>query len=1095
MEPISIGIGAVVAKWAVRLWVKEPLAVDAAADLIDVIKGHVPDFFESRRAGRQFEQISDEVALRIQPLVDGELVGLPQNERLSAALAARKTLELGLMSPRTLVQADLDPVEFERLLRLADPEAVTRAGLGDAGTALYDILINETCNYITQIAEVLPLFQSEATRELLSRESEILVLAHKILDGLPAPRVPESWGAGNEDDRFANRYLKAVTRRADELRLFGVEQEAKQRYSLSVAYISLTASAPSQAGTDNFQSDDHDGDPVSRDTSDEEQMFRVEAALGGHPRLLIGGGAGSGKTTLLQWIAITACRRGFSGDLEGWNGSIPFIIPLRRYAGSTLPTPEEFLAGGYSNLAGLMPPGWVSRLLDSGSALLLIDGLDELPETERDDAKDWLLELMQEYPESKFVLTSRPLAISTDWSTLPDFRYTELQPMQRPDIRAFVAHWHAAARDATESVEDREQLIIAERHMLSAINEQPTIRGLCESPLLCALICALHRDSVNQLPQNKMELYDTALRMLILTRDVQREIHAGPTLGLSYPEKRALLEDFALWLHENGASDASEETFRVRVATKLKSLPHVQYGGAEVAADLLARSGVLRKPVEDRVDFVHRTFLEYLAAAALIQDEAIDKLVLHSHLDQWREVVVMASGHATLTQRDRLIRGIVDRGNDEPRNRHRLFLLAVACRETARVLNEGTVQLLAECLKEILPPKNMTEAAAVASAGQLAIAQLAGYKGLSTEVGACVRALSLIGTDEAMEAIKTFSEDPRKTVARQVIRAWGQFEGEKYAMEVLASCPLDDGHVVLTDPENMQYLPFLGRLASVFLDAPGRVDSVLELAPSDFLIGADISHAKSIESLLEFSKFPNLGTLWMKSSRGLKSLAGAQFLSKLRRLNLEGCYNLKDISALRSVSNLDDLNLVNCAIESLSDLGETVIADLRVGGSVALERIDLPVLAKRLIISASPHLRDVSGIAESPDIEYLNLACTPLIGSIRLPPNIRSCALMYFFTQDSALAPIIGGVSLRSLTLHGVGSRSLPAGLEGLDNLELAHIHGLKRLKELERFSDLPHLLRIEFWGHVEGDLPIIPGFEVTNQGPRSSRITYTRKA
>ncbi|MFS7877280.1 NACHT domain-containing protein [Streptomyces asiaticus] len=49
-------------------------------------------------------------------------------------------------------------------------------------------------------------------------------------------------------------------------------------------------------------------------------------------RILLRGEAGSGKTTLLNWLAVTAARGAFGGDLADWNGLVPVLVTLRRYA-------------------------------------------------------------------------------------------------------------------------------------------------------------------------------------------------------------------------------------------------------------------------------------------------------------------------------------------------------------------------------------------------------------------------------------------------------------------------------------------------------------------------------------------------------------------------------------------------------------------------------------------------------------------------------------------------------------------------------------------------------------------------------------------
>jgi predicted NACHT family NTPase len=159
--------------------------------------------------------------------------------------------------------------------------------------------------------------------------------------------------------------------------------------------------------------------------------------------MLVRGDAGSGKTTLLQWLAVTSARKSFDSTLGDWNGSVPFFIQLRRYAGQTLPRPEDFVAACAPAEAGRMPEGWAHRQLDSGRALVLVDGVDELSDDDRQRAREWLLDLTAAFEDARYVVTSRP-STPEDWLTAADFRHCALQPMTLSDVDSFVNHWHDA---------------------------------------------------------------------------------------------------------------------------------------------------------------------------------------------------------------------------------------------------------------------------------------------------------------------------------------------------------------------------------------------------------------------------------------------------------------------------------------------------------------------------------------------------------------------------------------------------------------------------------------------------------------------------
>ena len=59
------------------------------------------------------------------------------------------------------------------------------------------------------------------------------------------------------------------------------------------------------------------------------------------------------------------------------------------------------------------------------------------------------------------------------------------------------------------------------------------------------------------------------------------------------------------------------------------------------------------------MDFVHRTFHEYLAAKSLVASNNIGELVRNAADDQWREVVILAAGQGNTQQTSDLLRGLL----------------------------------------------------------------------------------------------------------------------------------------------------------------------------------------------------------------------------------------------------------------------------------------------------------------------------------------------------------------------------------------------------------------------------------------------------
>src|SRR5262249_3246863 len=94
---------------------------------------------------------------------------------------------------------------------------------------------------------------------------------------------------------------------------------------------------------------------------------------------LVLGVAGSGKTTTILKFAREAARR----SLENPSAAIPLLPRLSTWHGSSHHSFTDWLA----NEVRLLASGLITRLLDSGRALLLLDGLEEVRWRKREPAE------------------------------------------------------------------------------------------------------------------------------------------------------------------------------------------------------------------------------------------------------------------------------------------------------------------------------------------------------------------------------------------------------------------------------------------------------------------------------------------------------------------------------------------------------------------------------------------------------------------------------------------------------------------------------------------------------------------------------------
>ena len=693
---------------------------------------------------------------------------LDEGDRLHVAEAVRDTFNHAQLSNDTIIEKNLDPTYLARIVSDAAPLA-TR-DMSEVASALYDRTIQETCVYIVNIATQLPAFTERTFAEILSRENQLIDAANKTLEMLR--KMQEHLDPTIEAEDFERKYREAVARNLDILQLIGADVSLpNRRHRLSVAYITLsveqkrafTPHSPSPAEAAAYEQDEQ---------ADLWETLPVHTALANSSRLLVRGQAGSGKTTLMQWVAVRAATKSFEDELADWNGMLPFYIRLRAYAQTELPRPEMFPQSVAPMIVERMPKGWVHTALESGRALVLVDGVDEISDAQRDTTHTWLNDLVATYPRALFIVTSRPHAIQEGWMNRFTFDDAELQPMELADIDAFIDHWHQAVREELQAEEEKNELASLAGHLKEQVKQHPPLRRLATNPLLCAMLCALNRDRRRHLPVNRIELYKACCDLLLEHREKQSRIDLRDYPALSLGQKERLLQDLAYWMLKENLSEVEKAQVDERFSVQLSNMVGIaqETKGTDVRRFFVERAGIIREPVEGRIDFTHRTFEEFYAAQAVFQASSVEQLVANAHLDQWREVIILAAGLASQSVSEQLIARLLQRGDNEPAHRHMLHLLAVSCLETVIQLRPEIRAEVEERLKKIVPPKNMTEAKAVAAAGDLAVKYLRkSAKQSSTAAAACVRALTLIGSDTALDALETYADDPREGVKKELL--------------------------------------------------------------------------------------------------------------------------------------------------------------------------------------------------------------------------------------------------------------------------------------------------------------------------------------
>ncbi|MFF1476535.1 NACHT domain-containing protein [Streptomyces sp. NPDC058301] len=864
-------------------------------------------------------------------LRSGERPVPADEERAVADALARTLYALGDLTLSDAQAVALGHRELARELRRAGDHPERH--LSADATHFYERLLDTTClhvlNFFTQRSTFVPATLVEQSR----RQSELIARVDELIARTPRP--------GAEDGAFEARYLAHLAKKHGKLTIYGIDlANSPRKWPLDTAYLRLEVVGRAAPGP--WRTHDErtpapgaalDIAPVS--PGEDFAPRPADRVLAEHERVLLRGEAGSGKTTLVQWLALSAARDDLDHGTAYLYDRVPYVLPLRTLTrqGARLPAPKDFLAAVGSPLAGEQPAGWEARVLEDGRGLLLVDGIDEIPDSERAHARAWLSDLIDAYPGNRWLVTSRPVAVGEDWLGDEDFTELTLCPMSPADVAAFVRRWHTAARTGPD---DDPELAAYESQLLDAVRAKPDLGRLATNPLMCGLICALHRDRRGFLPYGRKDLYDAALSMLLIRRDRERDVRV--------PERRQepqiqLLQQLAYWLIRNGRTEMDRTRAETVIAELLPSVPELaELGDARAVFEhFLHRSGLLREPAPGTVDFIHRTFQDYLGARAAVEAGDLGLLVAHSADDQWEDVIRMAVAHARPRERVELFGELLKYGDEhaDPGVRTRVHLLAATCLEHAAELASDVRAEVERRTAALIPPRELADARALAAAGPMLLDLLPGPEGLDAATAVLVvTAASHVESERAIGFLARFVRHPSRQVRAQLVWSWGRFDTRQYADEVVAGVDPEDILFTVTSDEQLRALRALGTRPQ--LEVRGDV---------------------STEALRTYAAEASLTRVRLLDNRDLEDLSFLAGPHPLTDLSVADCVRLTDLSDLR------DKPLTSLSLTWIGNADLSPLSTLRHLRSFVLAG-DLLTWSPDCLPAAAPlETLDVSGVA------------------------------------------------------------------------------------------------------------------------------------
>ncbi|MCG6134098.1 MAG: NACHT domain-containing NTPase [Nostoc sp. LLA-1] len=358
-------------------------------------------------------------------------------------------------------------------------------------------------------------------------------------------------------------------------------------------------------------------------------------AVSRYSKLMVLGKPGSGKSIFLQYLA-TECNK---GELQPKRISI--FIRLQEFAEDTQDDGElsllkyitqEFFSSGIEEKA-------TATILAEGKALILLDGLDEVPYAYVNQMNRELRRFTQTYYKNQFVISCR---LGYQNYRFPGFTQVQIVDFNNKQIEVFVKNWFVAvAHQSREAGESIGNLFF---HQLNLLENQP-IKELAITPILLHLICLVFRVK-SELPSNPAKFYEQVLNVLLVKWDEVRGIQRNQIHGdLSLERKKKLLSQIA-------ASTFEEKSYFFKIPEIQHIIANYIYSDTEqyqqdIAASLKVievQNGLLVERSREIYSFSHLTLHEYLTAKNIVENfpyQACNNLVKHITDERWRQVFLL----------------------------------------------------------------------------------------------------------------------------------------------------------------------------------------------------------------------------------------------------------------------------------------------------------------------------------------------------------------------------------------------------------------------------------------------------------------------
>lgn len=369
-----------------------------------------------------------------------------------------------------------------------------------------------------------------------------------------------------------------------------------------------------------------------------------------YSRLMVVGKPGAGKTTFLQYLAIQCNKGNLRSDL------VPIFITLKDFAKYSRDE-EDLRLLNYINrqlqpeLRRIAEPNVMEIVLSEGRGLILLDGLDEVPEGNELEICEAINNFCDRYHQNKFIITCRIAGSNFRFSSFVDVEIADFNERQ---IESFVRKWFI---NIPRNNQGNEQAKAKEFIKQLNLPENQRIRELAVTPLWLHLTCLVFK-AKGEFPCNPANLYQQGLKIMLVEWNEAKGIRRDEVYrNLSVYRKKELLSHIAAVTFTQGDYFFEQNKIQRIVIDYLRTLPEqniethqLQEDSEAILKSIELQHGLLVERANGIYSFSNLTVQEYLTAMKIVNSleeepkiAPLEELVEKIGEKRWREVFLLVA--------------------------------------------------------------------------------------------------------------------------------------------------------------------------------------------------------------------------------------------------------------------------------------------------------------------------------------------------------------------------------------------------------------------------------------------------------------------